>query len=258
MNIFLASISILLALASLVALSLAYGYAAYWALMIRSALVVPLYRNRALGNFVVMIAMALLSFYEIFPSYLFDPSFGNGIEGVIILTLVSVGLFYWVDTSALTARRSDPLFRNTLHWQQVRIVLWFVILADSAYLIALDFVSPFYTYGTPLTLVPFWTVVVSGAIILIRQARRTKDVALRGSLKWSGLFFLALFASYFPSVFVTDVFALLLATALNLLGAYFLYRSVRALIEVSEKEKFRIANSQRDHSAELLGISSRS
>ena len=80
MNIFLASISILLALASLVALSLAYGYAAYWALMIRSALVVPLYRNRALGNFVVMIAMALLSFYEIFTVLPLDPSFGNGIK----------------------------------------------------------------------------------------------------------------------------------------------------------------------------------
>ena len=119
-----------------------------------------------------------------------------------------------------------------------------MIAVDSLYLIASDVISPFYTYGTPLTLIPFWIAAVSGAVILITQGGRTKDIALRGYFKWIGLFFLTLFISYFPSVFVSDISGLLLLTALNILGGYFLYRSVRSLVAVTENEKFRALPSQ--------------
>ena len=94
------SFSTLAGLASLVALLLVYGYSAYWALLIRNVLPIRVYRNRSFGTFIVAIVMFLLSFYTILPSYLFDPTVGNGIGGVIILTLVSAGLFYWIDTTA--------------------------------------------------------------------------------------------------------------------------------------------------------------
>jgi hypothetical protein len=123
-------------------------------------------------------------------------------------------------------------------------VLWALNIADSAYLIILDVVAPFYTYGTPLPIIPFLVAVVSGALLLPIAGRRTKDIAFRRHLKWFGAFFLILLISYPFSVSDGLIIPLLIWTVIVLVGGYCLYRSTRSLVIVYENERFQSARAR--------------
>jgi len=222
---------------------LIFSYVGYWTLTIRKALAVQLYRNQALGIFGIVLVAVFYYFFDTLLGFLI-PTFGNGIEGIVTIFSLSSGLFYWIDSSMLAARRSDPISRDSFHWSYLRKALWILNTAVFAYLLILDLAQPFYTFGTPLSLVPFWVTIVSGTLLLPLVARRTKDITFRRNLKWTGLFFLTLVLSYPPSPFMPDLIPLLIITAVALVSGYCLYRSVRSFVKVYENEKFRMVNDQ--------------
>lgn len=230
----------LVAAGGILAQMLVYSYAGYWSLAIRSGLAVPVYRNQALGSFVIVIVASFTSLY-VFAGF-FVSNFGNGIEGVVSVTVISLGLFYWVDASMLAARRSDPLMRDLLHWRSARKVLWAFNIVVLSYLLLLDVISPFYTYGGPLVITPFLIAVICGALLLTIVARRTAAPALRQNLRWFGLFFLSTLITYPFSAGggpFAGVPAELILVGLGIFGGYCLLRSVRSLVEVSEDENLR-------------------
>ncbi len=211
-----------------------YLYSAYWALGIRSALKVRLYRNQALG--LGLIAVSFFPPFILVYVFNFTPYYGF----ISLFYLVFLFIFFWVDTSMRAARRSDPLLRNTFHWTQLRVLLWSVDVVVPVMVFFgtfLFYVSFFEPAGralgeiAPLILIsPFLVTLFSGAVILPLAARRSSDTTLRNHLKWFGLFSVSIF------------FALLLGFQLNgtaqelvlptsfLAGGYCLYRSARSLV----------------------------
>lgn len=119
-----------------------FAYGAYWAYQIRSALVSPLYRNRALwvgaaGTFFALLVLSTILIGTFAPTdrFLSLVQFGLTNFGVILV-------FGWIDSSVRIARRSDPLRRNTLHWTKLRIFIWVIlsiaILGNLASVLATD------------------------------------------------------------------------------------------------------------------------
>jgi len=203
------------------------GYVIYWALEIRHALFVRLYRNQALG--VALVALSLLfSVYSGLPPVVLT-AFG------IVLVFVGIFLvFYWIDISLRAARRSDPLLRDTLKWSKVRKVLWPLIIGLSVLFIVgiilklenlANFIAPF----------PYFIVIASGALYLPVAARRSKDPILRKHFIWFGLFFIGFLIAgsgeggNFPFILVGD----LVTIGGTLFGGYCLYRSARSLVPLN-------------------------
>jgi hypothetical protein len=214
-------------------------YAGYWALTIRKALVGRIYRNQALwlGAFCIPFAVAG------FITYTNSQTISEAI-GVFFLVLV-LTVFAWVDSTIPVARRSDPLLRNIIHWEKVRIVIWAALLGLAATLLYYSFAVNF-TVNSPMVLnalllayitLPF---AIGGPAILI-GARRSRDAVLRGSLRWFGMFLLILLLSILVNTIVLqgifgvgsyDLYysypALPAAVVVNL-AAFSLYKSARSL-----------------------------
>ena len=205
------------------------AYAVFWALSIRRALAVGLYRNQALG-----VALVAAASFFVAISYLLPPQYSASsslISFIGFLAFYSTFLifFYWVDTSLRAARRSHPLLRDTLHWRELRKILWPLDIIVIAILSA-DML--FLNVSTPLFLVPLLIDIISGAIFLPVAAVRSKDPTLRSHLRWFGLFFLGFFV-IFLSAFSYDLVSIL-ATIIGLLVmAYALYRSAKSLVPLN-------------------------
>ena len=114
-------------------------YAAYWAFSIRRALRVHLYRRQAFGvGFLVLAIWGVLAVFIALGLNVSTPV--ATLEQFSAFYFLFFVLFYWIDSSVLASRRSDPLLRDTLQWSKVRIFLWasiiittlipFVILID--------------------------------------------------------------------------------------------------------------------------------
>ncbi len=209
------------------------AYVIYWALEIRHALFVRLYRNQALGVALVAVAVVLSTYGGIAPAF----SLPSGVEDVTgaAVFFAFLLLFYWIDISLRAARRSDPLLRDTLHWSQVRKVLWPLYLGILAILvvwIVLDLGNFLLFLAPPLI------VVISGLLYLPTVARRSKDPVLRRHFVWFGLFFIGFFLAGFGELgnFPFDMEGDLLTIAGLLLSGYFLYRSARSLVPLNEIE----------------------
>ena len=202
-------------------------YAAYWALNIRHALAVNVYRKQALGIGLVAISCAILGFGQVLP--IVNISFLEGFGPGFLVLLV---LFYWIDASMISARRSDPLLRDSLHWSKLRIVLWILIVA--LMLIGVILLIP---KGTPsgLLLGPLFLVALgllilvplSGALSLSVALRRSKDIAFRRHLKWFAVFAVLFF-------FVFPLGANIASYALIFAAGYSLYRSARSLAPLNK------------------------
>src|SRR5579862_5646250 len=95
----------LLSIAGLAIVSVIFAHSAFWALNIRRALAVPLYRNQALGLEFVILEAGFLSTFILF--------FGDNQLFIPIVWVVDFGVFYWINASMLAARRTDPLLRDT-------------------------------------------------------------------------------------------------------------------------------------------------
>jgi hypothetical protein len=223
---------------------LVFGYAAYWALSIRKALHVRLYRNQALGIGLVAIAFV----WDLIPA---PPVITNTWVGVVSTYATLLLFFYWTDASILASRRSDPLLRDTLSWSKFRVPVWIAFLATggvisvvSAYANATGNVALFneISTGYVVTSIPgiiygiTWLIPLSiGAIYLPAIALRTKDPTLKRHYEWFGLFAIALAIAGGILGFLTfpAIEGDLLFLVEFVLMGYFLYRSARSLVPLN-------------------------
>jgi len=216
-----------------------FAYDAYWAFRLRSAVSVGIYRKQATAIgaislgwiliFVDFVLVGALHYYALF--FLVD-------------ALNAMLLFYWIDSAVLAAKRLDPLARDTLHWQELRLWLWGLIVAATAVSIGLATYYELVTGGVPQFMyyiiptqpnqpnptpnwgagfLPVLVAVVTGIVALPLAAHRTKDEPLRQSLWW------------FAAFVVFIIFVPLLDSApwtltFLIAGGYSLYRSARALV----------------------------
>ena len=104
-------------------------YAAYWAFGIRRALAVNIYRSQALGIGLVAVSFAILVFESVIRVFIIPLTQHYSFISLVILFIVFLVLFYWIDATMISARRSDPLLRDSLHWSKLRILPWIVIVA---------------------------------------------------------------------------------------------------------------------------------
>jgi hypothetical protein len=226
-----------------------YLYAGFWAFSIRRALAVRLYRRQAFGvGFVVLALFSTFSVFVLIPGT-------SSVQVASLLTNSSFYflffvMFYWLDTSVLATRRSDPLLRDTLHWSRIRIPLW---TANGI------------TWGTVLFLVGYSeitgnvsilnqlntgninnlvlgieynfpsAVLICGVILLPALALRSKwDRTLQRHFLWfaptyAGLLFLFFLSSFLPTGFAGSVLTVVIFVAMG----YTLYRSAKSLVPLN-------------------------
>jgi hypothetical protein len=218
-----------------------YSLATYEAATIQRALPVKLYKNQARGIGLVAVGLIVLSLAQ-----LAGAAFGTPV-GFPFIDFTWIVLFYWIDASIRAARRSDPLLRDTLRWNLVRVAVWVlmvasmaVILASAAYQVVAEGASIFATANLPfggaqgtLGFLSYFPPIIFGAIYLPIAVLRSRDPTLRRHLAWFGLFVLC-----FLTVNLT--FGLGAAAVLPVaqseilaLGSFFLYRSARSLVPLN-------------------------
>ncbi len=226
-------------------------------------LAIRIYRNQAAGIGLVTASLAVANALSTAIAYFViqqPRSAFNQATSIILYISAFAVIFYWVDASALAGRRSDPLLRNTLHWRTVRVVLWGVTIASvigifSAFayvqLLTGSLLKPPNTQVLPsapiglififlfaIVALPF-TTFISGVVLLPIVARRSKDSALRGHLKWFGLFsafvlvFFVLVGIYGPFGPIGSLFS---GYTSLLGGGYCLYRSAKTLAPLNKLE----------------------
>jgi len=207
-----------------------FAYTIYLAVDIRRALSVRPYRDQALGIGFVSLAWNLLflgGFAAL--SVIHDYGLFAAVVGIVMIML-----FYWVDSSVLAARKSDPFPRDILRWRELRIVVWLVLVAVT--ILAISVASyyqittgtePHYIanvgFGFGIWNLPAFIVVIVGAVALPISAYRTRDAFLRRSLKW--------FAAFVVVVAFVGITPAPIETFAGLaIAGYCLYRSARSLI----------------------------
>ena len=208
------------------------AYTVYLSISIRRALSVVEYRKQALGVGLIALAWILLllnyGVQAVTGSYALF-SFGFG--------LVMITLFYWIDSSVLATRRTDPLARDTLWWTRLRYVLWALTVAST-------FVAAFLAYyyqattGTePMFMfngqygvgyMPAWFVLAAGVVALPVSASRAKDGFLRRNIGWLGAFvILVQIVGVEPSSIANSQFGIF---GVLLIASLCLFQSARSLV----------------------------
>lgn len=227
-----------------------YSYAAYWALSIRHALAVPLYRRQAFGiGFVVLAIWSTLGVFVLVPSSnlrlytaLTNPAF----------YFLFIVLFYWIDASVLAVRRADPLLRDTLYWNKIRIPFWIAnifiwtipllvtanaVIAGNVTLMNQLNSGNFSNslagrlfgiiYSLPII------VLICAIIYLPAIAIRSKwDKALRRHFLWFAPSAVCLLVLFFFGIMSTSIGHVILVPVLGIMG-YSLYRSAKALVPLN-------------------------
>jgi hypothetical protein len=219
---------------SYIAVELLWVYAIYWAFSIRHLLSAKLFRNQALG--IGLVALVWLAFNAAF--YI-----ENNFLEKTLLSLAVLVTFYWVDSSILASRKSDPLYRNIIHWSRLRLALW------PALIIFVAILFPFWQLvntansmlGRTAPLFPVlvlfalgFELLASGTIFLLAAAVRSKDRTLRRHLFWFGLFVMC----FFGSIILWGLTGLVVFNVLAYLGgSYCVYRSAKSLAPINEIPK---------------------
>ena len=216
-------------------------YATYWAFSIRHSLVGRVYRDHALWLGAICLILGV-------GSPIGNASSNNAIVSfaIVLYTIVSiVVLFAFVDSTVPVARRSDPLLRGILRWEEVRILIWSDVGLLTIFFVYSDVSpsfnsSPWAVLGFPLVLFPL----VLAVLALLVGARRSRDPLLRGSLAWFGAVLLLALVRVLISLVEMAILnittydstysypALAFAPAF-ILGAYALYRSARSLAPIN-------------------------
>jgi len=208
------------------------AYTVYLSITIRRALSVGEYRKQAMGVGLIALAWILLlvnyGVQAITGSYvLFSLGFG----------LVMMTLFYWIDSSVLATRRTDPLVRDTFCWSRLRYVLWG--LTVTATLVAALLASYYQaTSGTEppfmfngqygVGYMPAWFVLAAGVIALPVSARRARDSLLRRNIGWLGAFvILVQVVGVEPSSIANSQFGIF---GVLFIASLCLYQSARSLV----------------------------
>jgi hypothetical protein len=225
-----------------------YGYVFYAAMLVRRTLAVGLYRRHAFG---IGLLAAVFAFDQVSN---FLPTDGVwGLIGLVGFAVFALGLLYWVDSSILAARRSDPLYRDTLHWSGLRKVIWAVSVGALVFVFLASIALPpsFGDGSTPtggpmlwftvafsvLFFFPIYSAAVSGVVVMPIAARRCKDLVFRSHLEWLFLFIAiqlvaaGVIGQVIQSPFGnSDPLAWLVDGLGLLVGLFPLYRSVKRLV----------------------------
>ena len=208
------------------------AYTVYLSITVRRALSVEEYRKQAMGVSLIALAWMLLllnyGVQAVTGSYaLFSLGFG----------LVMMTLFYWIDSSVLAARRTDPLMRDTLRWTRLRYALWALTIASTVVAASLAYYYQATAGTEPLFMfngqygvgyMPSWFVLAGGVIALPVSASRTKDRFLRRNIGWLGAFVvLVQIVGVEPSYIANSQFGIF---GVLLLASLCLYESATSLV----------------------------
>jgi len=215
-----------------------FGYVTYAALAMRRTLGSGLYRRQALGVGLVAVGFTALYLFNFDSDSFLDP---------VVFYATAFFLLYWVDSSILASRASDPVYRDTLGWSRLRLVYWVVSVASVPIVFGLlAYYSSIGFQGLPgyvnvvlpiLFALPIYAAVVAGAVVMPIAARRSRDLTLRRSLEWLVLFIaiqLVLQGIVVPLVSSdpSDPKAIFVDGVAMLLGAYPLLQSARRLVPI--------------------------
>jgi hypothetical protein len=232
--------------------------AAYWAFAIRGALKGEPSRSQALW-----LGVVCLFLIPALPTPESTDALGQLVIGVFYGASLPLVLVAWIDGTVRAARRSDPLFRNTLAWSGVRIAVWVATLAAVASYFSLFAIETLTAtnLATAFGVLiggPYVPVFVAGTPALLLAVRRTKSETRRANLRWLGLFALSTSATIaiafvllsslvgqsFPSGFLYFLaFKGIYAVGYNvfqiffIIGAYCLYRNSRSLALLNRVEE---------------------
>lgn len=233
------------------------AYSDFWALNIRRALAVRLYRTQALGVFLVGLAVIGYIFtWDLYNGLGIDSNLYTTLEILFSFAIPPIVTFYWIDSSVRIARRSDPLLRDVLHWKIVRVVLWawigvaflslVVAVGSSALYDAMHgLLNSTSSSGPPalglflFLLSPIFVVAITGPIVLRRAAKWTGDRRFAKHLLWFGLFIffvlISLVAIFLPlgSGFAGSLQFQIEVAIPEIIGGYCLYKSVRWLVPLN-------------------------
>jgi hypothetical protein len=194
---------------------------------------------------------------------------------LLLLTFYAPGVwqfpivFAFIDSIIPVLRRSDPLLRNILNWKKVRIGLWSVVALETilriyewSYFLYLPacwaatyigecvrtsfaMINP----GWPSAILGFfffrWYFLTTpcfilGAVALLIGSRRSRDMVLRESVKWSGAALVCDIVGWSLVVaiisllnwsyyYYTYSYGAVLGNAVAFLTGYAIYRSARSL-----------------------------
>lgn len=220
-----------------IAVVVTYGYVTYSALVIRRTLAAGLYRRHALGVGLLAVAFTGAQLGMFLPY--------NGITGIlggVIFYTFALVVLYWVDTSILAARGSDPLYRDTFAWSRLRYVAWGTAIATiaivfgvTAYYLPINGASiPPSFLGLLLSVLfplPIYVAAISGVVIIPVAARRSGDLVFRKHLRWFFLFLaIQLVLQGGAGQFLDPLSASVVDAVALLLGLYPIYQSAKRLV----------------------------
>ncbi len=207
------------------------AYSIYWAFSIRRKLSAHLYRNQALGVGLVGIGWVTVNYSFAQPNLTIS-------QAALLLAILVT--FYWIDAAVLAGRKSDPFYRDTLRWKELRLALWPLAIALVVANLAGLLVDPSgFTIVTgtgisqnseplpsALLSASFLLTFGVGPLYLLLTAYRSRDRTLRSQLQWFGWFV--------TSFFVFSLAALLTRLPVffgfaYVVGTYCLYRSAKSL-----------------------------
>lgn len=230
----------LLDYASFLVASIILVLAAYRGVEMLRAFVNRVYRNRASW----MVAVILLALFNTLSNLV--PSFVSGAVSFLLLIVLIVVVFAFVDSSILTTLEMDFFHRNTLRWRGARVIAYPLLYGDIAISVSLDFVSG--ASGSPawlsaLTASPAYTlqaaVVVfgvlgySGAALLV-GARRTPDLVVKRHLILVGFAFSIFIVATANDLTVSSA---VLNDFLTVLASAVIYFATMALSPIGRVEK---------------------
>jgi len=166
------------------------AYAAYWAFVLRRVL-----RNRFSRSQAFWLGVVCIFLIPVLPTPVSTDPLTQLVISVYFVGALPIVLLAWIDGTVRTARRSDPLFRDTLKWSKLRFGVWGTTLVMSAFyfgLLVLETVTGVLvsTIALVLIIAVYLPIFLAGAPALLLAARRTRSDTHRTNLKWLGLFFL--------------------------------------------------------------------
>lgn len=218
---------------------LLYGLAGYWAFSVARALVVPVYRSRAIGLGVIAVAQGLMGIIEIVSSI------SLRLSGVsIFLNPVFIGIdyftylvvFYWIDRTMTVLTRSDPRRRDVFHWRYLRFVILGLMAVGIAATPGAYLGGQLAPHGEqPLVFLSAFTIAVTevpGLAYLAVGGKRSLDGSVRRHLRWlvSYLLLELVVALAIPTLTLDPEIALALLYLGGVGQAFMLYKAARSLV----------------------------
>ena len=221
------------------------------AIILRQIITVRLRRRQALGIGLTAVALAWFSSLFILPSSLNLGSGGPGsslsVDAFFFFFFVLTWLifFYWVDASALNARRFDPLLRDSLHWSAARKWVWGLVAIMLFIGVLINFVAVGLlgdltnnSIANALNGITIFTIVgipfVTGLILLPFATRRSRDPTMRQHFKWFG-YFVGFLGLGTVGLLLENFTGVILPVwqIMWVVSGYWLYRSGSSLVVVS-------------------------